>query len=209
MLKRSGVMFVLFVALAFAVPLVVADGPVAGRAGRAEVRYMEGMIDHHQMALDMAEDCLTKVETESFRAVCQGVIDAQTPEIETLRGWLREWYGIEYAPMAMSELMELMDLAPDAGMEMGHGDHTTNPMTDMPMMMGMMAGLDRVEGAEYEAAWLEAMVDHHDDAVHMSERILERAEHADLRALAQQIIDDQTAEIERMESMLAEYEAAG
>lgn len=209
MLKRSGVMFVLFVALAFAVPLVVADGPVAGRAGRAEVRYMEGMIDHHQMALDMAEDCLTKVETESFRAVCQGVIDAQTPEIETLRGWLRGWYGIEYAPMAMSELMELMDLAPDAGMEMGHGDHTTNPMTDMPMMMGMMAGLDRVEGAEYEAAWLEAMVDHHDDAVHMSERILERAEHADLRALAQQIIDDQTAEIERMESMLAEYEAAG
>ncbi len=209
MLKRSGVMFVLFVALAFAVPLVVADGPVAGRAGRAEVRYMEGMIDHHQMALDMAEDCLTKVETESFRAVCQGVIDAQTPEIETLRGWLREWYGIEYAPMAMSELMELMDLAPDAGMEMGHGDHTANPMTDMPMMMGMMAGLDRVEGAEYEAAWLEAMVDHHDDAVHMSERILERAEHADLRALAQQIIDDQTAEIERMESMLAEYEAAG
>lgn len=209
MLKRSGVMFVLFVALALAVPLVVADGPVAGRAGRAEVRYMEGMIDHHQMALDMAEDCLTKVETESFRAVCQGVIDAQTPEIETLRGWLREWYGIEYAPMAMSELMELMDLAPDAGMEMGHGDHTTNPMTDMPMMMGMMAGLDRVEGAEYEAAWLEAMVDHHDDAVHMSERILERAEHADLRALAQQIIDDQTAEIERMESMLAEYEAAG
>jgi uncharacterized protein (DUF305 family) len=202
-------MFVLFVALAFAVPLVVADGPVAGRAGRAEVRYMEGMIDHHQMALDMAEDCLTKVETESFRAVCQGVIDAQTPEIETLRGWLREWYGIEYAPMAMSELMELMDLAPDAGMEMGHGDHTANPMTDMPMMMGMMAGLDRVEGAEYEAAWLEAMVDHHDDAVHMSERILERAEHADLRALAQQIIDDQTAEIERMESMLAEYEAAG
>lgn len=209
MLKRSGVMFVLFVALALAVPLVVADGPVAGRAGRAEVRYMEGMIDHHQMALDMAEDCLTKVETESFRAVCQGVIDAQTPEIETLRGWLREWYGIEYAPMAMSELMELMDLAPDAGMEMGHGDHTANPMTDMPMMMGMMAGLDRVEGAEYEAAWLEAMVDHHDDAVHMSERILERAEHADLRALAQQIIDDQTAEIERMESMLAEYEAAG
>lgn len=209
MLKRSGVMFVLFVALALAVPLVVADGPVAGRAGRAEVRYMEGMIDHHQMALDMAEDCLIKVETESFRAVCQGVIDAQTPEIETLRGWLREWYGIEYAPMAMSELMELMDLAPDAGMEMGHGDHTTNPMTDMPMMMGMMAGLDRVEGAEYEAAWLEAMVDHHDDAVHMSERILERAEHADLRALAQQIIDDQTAEIERMESMLAEYEAAG
>lgn len=209
MLKRSGVMLILFVALALAVPVALADGPVTGRGARAEVRYMEGMIDHHQMALDMAEDCLAKVETESLRVVCQGVIDAQTAEIETLRGWLSEWYGIEYAPMAMSELMELMGLAPSAGMEMGHGDHTTNPLTDMPLMMGMMSGLDRVEGAEYEVAWLEAMIDHHDDAVHMSERILERAEHEELRALAQQIIDDQTAEIEQMESMLAQYEAAG
>lgn len=209
MLKRSGVMLILFVALALAVPIALADGPVTGRGARAEVRYMEGMIDHHQMALDMAEDCMAKVETESFRAVCQAVIDAQTPEIETLRGWLRDWYEIEYAPMAMSELMELMDLAPEAGMEMGHGDHTTNPQTDMPLMMGMMAGLDRVEGAEYEVAWLEAMIDHHDDALHMSERILRYAEHEELRALAQQIIDDQTAEIEQMESMLAAYETTG
>lgn len=209
MLKRISVTLVVLVSVvAFVVP-VAADGPAAGRAGRAEVRYMEGMIDHHQMALDMAEDCLAKVETESFRSVCQGVIDAQTPEIETLRGWLREWYGIEYAPMPMSQLMELMGLAPDAGMQMGHGDHTTNPMTDMPLMMGMMAGLDRVEGVEYEAAWLEAMIDHHDDAVHMSERILRYAVHEELLALAQQIIDDQTAEIELMESLLAEYEAAG
>lgn len=209
MLKRISVMLVVLISVAAFVMPVAADGPVTGRAGRAEVRYMEGMIDHHQMALDMAEDCLAKVETEAFRSVCQGVIDAQTPEIETLRGWLREWYGIEYAPMPMSQLMDLMGLAPGAGMEMGHGDHTTNPMTDMPLMMGMMAGLDRVEGVEYEAAWLEAMIDHHDDAVHMSERILRYAVHEELLALAQQIIDDQTAEIELMESMLAEYEAAG
>jgi len=209
MLKRISVTLVLLVVFWLAVPIVMADGPITGRAGRAEVRYMEGMIDHHQMALDMAEDCLVKVETESFRAICQAVIDAQTPEIETLRGWLREWYGIEYAPMAMSELMELMDLALGVGMEMGHGDHTTNPQTDMPLMMGMMSGFDRVEGAEYEVAWLESMIDHHDDALHMSERSLRYAEHEELRALAQQIIDDQTAEIEEYESMLAEYEAAG
>ena len=48
------------------------------------------------------------------------------------------------------------------------------------------------------------MIDHHDDALHMSERVLRYAEHEDLRALAQQIIDDQTAEIELMEDILAE-----
>ncbi|NWG76221.1 MAG: DUF305 domain-containing protein [Rubrivivax sp.] len=89
------------------------------------------------------------------------------------------------------------------GMDMGHGDHTSNPATDMPLMMGMMSGFDRVEGIDYDIAWLEAMIDQHDDAVHMSERALCYAEHEDLRALARQIIDDQTAEIETMDAMLA------
>lgn len=55
-------------------------------------------------------------------------------------------------------------------------------------------------------AWLEAMIDHHSDAIHMSERLLERdAEgtvHPALRELAQNIIDSQTEEIARFEEML-------
>lgn len=156
------------------------------------------------MALDMAEHCLTKATNETVRTLCQNVIDAQTPEIEMLRGWLLEWYGIEYAPVPMSQLMDLMGLGTDAGMDMGHGNHTTNLATDMPLMMGMMAGFDRVSGLDYDITWLEAMIDHHDDALHMSQRILRYAEHEDLRALAQQIIDDQTAEIESMEALLVE-----
>jgi len=205
MLKRTNMLRIAIGLLVLlAVAPVYADGPVAGRAGRAEVRYMEGMIDHHQMALDMAEHCAERVNTDTVREVCQNVIDAQTPEIELLRGWLLEWYGIEYTPMTMSELMDLMGLGASSGMDMGHGDHTTNPLTDMPMMMGMMSGLDRVEGIDYDIAWLEAMIDHHDDAVHMSERVLRYAEHEELRDLAQRIIDEQTGEIEAMEALVVE-----
>ncbi len=71
-------------------------------------------------------------------------------------------------------------------------------------MMGMMAGFDRLEGPEYELAFLESMIDHHDDAVHMSQRLLKTAEHKELWAFAQKIIDDQTAEIAKMESMITE-----
>lgn len=201
-IKLLKIVIVLLVVLV-AVP-VYADAPVSGRAGRAEVRFLEGMIDHHQMALDMAGDCLAKATTDSVRAVCQNVVNAQTPEIEMMRGWLLDWYGIEYAPMAMAEIMTLMESGVGEDMAMGHGNHTTNPATDMPMMMGMMSGLDRVEGLDYDIAWLEAMIDHHDDALNMSGRILRYAEHEDLRALAQRIIDDQTAEIESMETMLVE-----
>lgn len=209
MLKRMNLLKIATVVLVLlAVTPVYADAPVSGRAGRAEVRFMEGMIDHHQMALDMAEDCLMKATTTTVRTLCQNVIDAQTQEIETMRGWLLEWYSIDYTPMAMAELMELMGLGVSSGMDMGHGDHTTNPAVDMPLMMGMMSGFDRVEGLYYDIAWLEAMIDHHDDALHMSQRILRYAEHEDLRALAQQIIDDQTAEINSMEALLTELGSA-
>lgn len=208
MRKWTTLTLLLLLALAaLGVPLAEpahADSPGTGRAGRAEVRYMEGMIDHHQMALDMAGHCLEKAATEAVRAACQSVVDAQTAEIETLRGWQREWYGIEYAPMPMADLMDLMGMGAESGMEMGHGDHTADPAADMPLMMGMMSGFDRVEGVDYELAWLEAMIDHHDDAVHMSERILPRAQHDDLRALAQQIIDAQTAEIDQYEALIAD-----
>lgn len=189
--------------LLLAVQSASADAPVSGRAGRAEVRFMEGMMDHHQMAVDMAEHCLPKAATGAVRTLCQKVIDAQTPEIELMRGWLSAWYGVDYAPVPMATVMEWMGSGMSSGMAMG-GDHTTNPATDMPLMMGMMAGLDRVEGPDYDIAWLEAMIDHHDDALHMAERVLNYAGHEDLRALAQQIIDDQTAEIATMEALLAE-----
>jgi len=54
------------------------------------------------------------------------------------------------------------------------------------------------------------MIDHHDDAIHMSERLLERdadsAGHAELRDMAQAIINAQTEEIARYEDLLTAYE---
>ncbi len=125
------------------------------------------------------------------RAMCQNIIDAQSAEIAQMQDWLMNWYGIQYAPMPMMG---------DMGM-----------MSDPPMMMGMMAGLNRLEGVEYDIAWAESMIDHHDDAIHMSERLLERIPesegHAGLRALAQQIIQDQSAEIETLEILITELNA--
>jgi uncharacterized protein (DUF305 family) len=189
--------------LTFVLPSVSAGEPTEGRAGRAEMRFLEGMSDHHQMALDMANDCINKAESADVQALCQAVIDAQTPEIEQMQAWLLDWYNIDYAPVPM------MDMAEEDSMEgMDHGGHgdmamDNQPATDPAMMMGMMAGLNRLEGADYEMAWLESMIDHHDDAIHMAERILERAQHPELIQLAENIISAQSAEIQTMETMIA------
>jgi uncharacterized protein (DUF305 family) len=177
------------------------------RAERAEIRFLQGMTDHHQMALDMANDCLGKAQTESLLALCQAVIDAQTPEIEQMTAWLLEWYNIAYTPISMTDMIR--SDSPMTGMN--HGEHNMGdmaaPFTDPPMMMGMMAGFNRLEGVAYEIAWLESMIDHHDDALHMSERILPRVVHPEVGELAGAIIEAQTAEIALMETMIADLES--
>jgi uncharacterized protein (DUF305 family) len=228
MKKRWLVSMLLSLLLVFAVSFTVgASEPVEGRVGRAEVRFMQGMADHHTMALMMAYHCLDHATTESMQTLCQNIIDKQTAEIAQLQGWLRDWYGNDYMAMMdfttmnmedmrsmMMGMMESMmqgsmmgDMGGMHGMHGNSGDMRNNP----PMMMGMMAGLDSLEGVDYEIAFLESMIDHHDDAIHMSERLLERSPegegHTELHAMAQQIIADQTAEIATMEQMLTELSA--
>lgn len=206
-MKKLWIVLCLLALAVIAAPAVLADAPVEGRAGRAEVRFLEGMIDHHQMALDMANDCLAKATTESVTTLCQNIIDAQSAEITHMQGWLLDWYNIDYSPMSMSDMAEMM------GDAMAGTEHSMEgmPATDPAMMMGMMAGLNRLEGIDYEIAFLESMIDHHDDAIHMSERSLERVPegegHTELREMAHQIIEDQSAEIEAMEHLISELSA--
>ncbi|XWX04579.1 DUF305 domain-containing protein [Aggregatilineales bacterium SYSU G02658] len=210
-MKRSLTSLIVVLAgLSLWLPLSSAEGAVAGRAGRAEMRFLQGMIDHHQMALDMANDCLAKASTPAVVALCEGIISAQSAEIEQMQGWLLAWYNVAYEPISMLPAPSAPD--PHAG-HGGHGAHaghgaSSGPFTDPAMTMGMFAGLNRLDGAAYEIAWLEAMIDHHDDALHMSERLLRRVPaaegHAELLALAAQIIADQSAEIDLMENLIVE-----
>ncbi len=208
MKKYLWMLMLISLVLAMFASVVSATGPIEGRAGRAELRFLEGMIDHHQMALDMANDCLEKATTESVTTLCQNIIDAQSAEIELMQGWLLEWYNVDYSPMSMNDMMEMMG---DGMGGMNHGGMDGMPHIDPAMMMGMMAGLNRLEGVEYDIAFLESMVDHHDDAIHMSERLIERVPegegHAELRAMVQQIIADQSAEIEAMEQFITDLSA--
>lgn len=68
----------------------LANGSMPGRAGRAEVRFLEGMMDHHQMALDMANDCVSKATDDAVRTLCQNILVAQSAEIQQMHGWRME-----------------------------------------------------------------------------------------------------------------------
>lgn len=91
-----------------------------------------------------------------------------------------------------------------SGME--HGEDSN--MAGMDDMAEMQAGVDAIaalSGTEFEIAFLDAMIPHHQSAVEMATIALERAQRPETKVAAQAIIDAQEAEIAQMTVWLAEW----
>ena len=140
-----------------------------------EIKFRQDMIDHHHMAIMMAELCLQKAVHGDLRALCTDIIAAQRAEIEQMQSWLRSWYGISYQP------------------QMKPGD------------MKQMEKLAALDGAEFEIAFMEMMIKHHAKAVKEGEHCLDKAYHAELKQLCQNIVETQTQEIALMQSWLCAW----
>ena len=147
-----------------------------------DLQFIDQMIIHHQGAIMSAEHMIAGSERPELRQLSENIQTSQAEQIEQMRTWREEWYPdaaptFEMDPTQMSEMM---------------GDN------QMQEMMG-------TEGTD--AMFLRMMIPHHQLAIDMSEQALDYAEHPELKELAQQIIDEQSAEIELMEGYLERIEA--
>ena len=70
----------------------------------------------------------------------------------------------------------------------------------MPKCNGMQS---MKGGHDFDAMFIDMMVPHHESAVAMSRDAIVKAEHPEIKALAQRIIDAQTKEIDQMKTWKA------
>lgn len=70
----------------------------------------------------------------------------------------------------------------------------------------MMADLTLVEGNKKDALYIKDMITHHQEAVDMAKQVLQRHPRPELQALAQSIVQDQSAEMMTLQGMLIKYE---
>ena len=147
-----------------------------------DVMFAQMMIPHHEQAIEMSDIALDPAvgAGDDVRRLATAIKAAQDPEIAQMMALLESWDR---------------PVVPDDGT-----DHSS-------MMMGMLSvedleALGALTGAEFDRAWLEAMIAHHEGAIEMAEDAAERGANAEVRALAAVIIAAQQAEIAEMRALL-------
>jgi uncharacterized protein (DUF305 family) len=153
----------------------------------ADVQFMQGMISHHAQAIEMTDLLATRTERDLMRRLAQRIELSQEDEIRMMQEWLRE--RGQNVPSVET-----------------HHAHSAELMPGM-LNEAEMKRLEESQGIEFDRHFLELMIKHHQGALTMVENLLaERgaAQDSQLYAFTSDITADQSMEIKRMNSMLAE-----
>ena len=149
----------------------------------ADIEFAQGMIAHHEQAIEMAEIALDPGvgASPAVTDLATRIKGAQDTEVELMTGWLTA--AGEPVAMDASE---------------GH---------DMSSMEGMMTAeqmdaMAAMTGAAFDQKWLQMMIAHHEGAVSQSQTVKANGSNADVLALADTIINAQQAEITEMQALL-------
>ncbi|WP_348257839.1 DUF305 domain-containing protein [Trichocoleus sp. DQ-A2] len=68
------------------------SGDMGAADAEFDLRFIIGMIAHHEGALTMAEDALNKSKRPEIKQLSQQIITSQKAEIEKMQQWRQAWY---------------------------------------------------------------------------------------------------------------------
>jgi uncharacterized protein (DUF305 family) len=173
-----------------------------GAPSESDVGFSREMAAHHSQAVDMADRIRVRTDDPRLRSLATDIVLTQQTQIGRMQGWLELWgesITSTDAPMSWTDR---------AATGMDH-DADGSTMAAMPGMAGPaeIAALDSLAVDDAEQRFLELMIDHHRGGVQMAEAVLSTEPAEVVANLAESIVVGQRAEIELLESMLAERTA--
>lgn len=161
-------------------PAATAGGaPSSAAFNDADVTFAQGMIPHHEQAIEMADIALDpKVGASTeVKALASRIKAAQDPEIATMKAWLDGWG---------KPTVGAHEMAAEHGM----------------MSADEMTAFAAKTGPAFDTAFYESMIRHHQGAVTMATTVQQAGSSPDVKSLAGQVISAQKAEIEEMTKAL-------
>ena len=144
--------------------------------GMNEIMFAQGMIPHHQQAIDMSNMALKNRASPEVKKLAKEIIAAQGKEIVQLKYWL-------------SATKSSMTMDHDMG------------MGGMLSKSDLIA-LKKLKGVKFDSAFLKAMIAHHEGALDMVS-MLDRTKNSEAKKIAIDIRAGQSAEITLMKKLLA------
>ncbi|MBJ7353664.1 MAG: DUF305 domain-containing protein [Thermoleophilaceae bacterium] len=143
---------------------------------QVDAMFVTGMVPHHQAAIDMAELGITNADHAEIKQLSQNIIKSQQAEIEQMNAM-------------KSDLPE-----------------TKGTMMSQDEMAGMMSDVDSLKKAKnFDKAFIDAMIPHHQAAVVMANRVIASGSNAEVEQLAKAIVKAQSKEIAEMQSWRVEW----
>lgn len=132
--------------------------------------FIEQMIPHHEGAIEMAQLAQERAGRAEIKTLAGNIIKSQSEEIKNMKSWYESWYGQDIPSI------------PGTGMGMGRG-----------MMHGGMMGdkvdIEALKQAEnFDKAFIEEMIPHHQMAVMMANMLLQGTNRDEMNTLARNII---------------------
>ncbi|MFZ1249981.1 MAG: DUF305 domain-containing protein [Candidatus Microsaccharimonas sp.] len=151
----------------------------AALSGEAYDRnFIANMIAHHQGAVDMAKKALTSAKHQELKDMANNIISAQEKEISEMTSWQKDW---GYPSTSADNMMD-------------HG-----AMGMMDDMANMTTELEGKTGDEFDKAFIEQMIMHHQSAIDMAAPGEQNAQHQEVKDLTKAIVAAQSGEITQMQ----------
>ncbi len=155
-----------------------------------DAHFIEQMIPHHEDAITMAKLATEKAQKPEVKKLANDIITAQNAEIEQMKAWYKQWYGRDLP--TGDQVMTQHGMMGGSSMHMG--------------MMGNNMDLSRLSNAaDFDRAFVEEMIPHHQMAVMMASMLKNGTQRPEMKQLADDIITAQTNEIDQMRNWLRSW----
>jgi uncharacterized protein (DUF305 family) len=157
----------------------------------ADVAFMQGMIMHHQQAVEMTDLIPSHTENKNVRAIGAKISSSQADEIRMMQRWLKR--RGQATSMSMPGMPDM--------------DLNGKPMAPMPGMLTpeQMTALKAARAAEFDRLFLSGMIQHHGGALIMVKDLFDTAgaaQDAEIFEFVTEVDNGQRAEIKIMQKML-------
>lgn len=196
-------------------PVAASQGELAAADDAADLYpthedycYIEGMIPHHEQALELSELVLAATGVrERTRALAEFILTDQSAEIETMRAWQEAWRrtvpsGGSSSHSGHGSAGGAADA--NAGIPTGCADHGDHAEMKGMATAEQLAVLEAAEGLDADRMFLELMVVHHEGALEMATQVVTAGSNAFARSSGKHVLVEQEREIAAMTALLAE-----